>query len=101
MQFLLWNNLPDSVVHSESLVTFKQSLQLYHCFCYCRCMLALAGCHFMHPLLLGINFQKKTKNKKTTVQCWYNKVLHFICLIAHYSPQNGLHYTPTMLGLHC
>ena len=28
----LWNNLPDFVVYSESLVTFKHSLQLYHCF---------------------------------------------------------------------
>ena len=27
----LWNNLPDSVVHSNSLDTFKHSLQLYHC----------------------------------------------------------------------
>ena len=28
----LWNNLPHSIVHSKSLVTFKHSLQLYHCF---------------------------------------------------------------------
>ena len=28
----LWNNLPDFVAHSESLVTFKHSLKLYHCF---------------------------------------------------------------------
>ena len=27
----LWNNLPDSVVHSKSIVTFKHSLQLCHC----------------------------------------------------------------------
>ena len=27
----LCNNLPDAVVHSNSLVTFKHSLQLYHC----------------------------------------------------------------------
>ena len=27
----LWNNLPDSVVHSNSLDTFKHPLQLYHC----------------------------------------------------------------------
>ena len=50
----LWNNLPDSVVHSNSLVTFKHSLQLY-----VGCMLALAVHYFMHPLL---NFIKKKKN---------------------------------------
>ena len=27
----LWNNLSDSVVLSNSLVTFKNYLQLYHC----------------------------------------------------------------------
>ena len=48
----LWNNLPDFVVHSDSLATFKHSLQLYQ---YCGCMLALAVRYFMHPLLLCIN----------------------------------------------
>ena len=27
----LWNNLPSSVVHSNSIATFKHSLSLYHC----------------------------------------------------------------------
>ena len=41
----LWNNLPDSVVHSNSLVNFKHFLQMYHV--------------FIHPSLLCINFVEK------------------------------------------
>ena len=43
----LWNNLPDFVVHSESLVIFKHSPQLYHCFNTVD--VALAVRYFMHP----------------------------------------------------
>ena len=58
----LWNNLPDFVVHSASLATFKHSLQLYHCF---NTVDVLAVRYFMHPLLLCINFIKqKYINKK-------------------------------------
>ena len=60
IQFPLWNNLPDSVVHSNSLVTFKTLPTIVSL--YLGCMLALAVRYFMHPLLLCINFiEKKTK----------------------------------------
>ena len=55
----LWNILPDFIVHSVSLATFKHTLQLYHCFD------VLAVRYFMHPWLLCINFiRKKFKKKK-------------------------------------
>ena len=43
IQFYLWNNLPDSVVHSNSVVTSLNTSSLY-----LGCMLALAVCSFMH-----------------------------------------------------
>ena len=53
----LWNNLPDSVVHSNSLNTFKHSLQLYHMYLGFR-MYASINCTLFHA---SFNFVEKKK----------------------------------------
>ena len=61
----LWNKLPYSVVHSESLVRFKHSLQLDHRFNI------VDVCYFMHPLLLCIDFIKKRRGGASNV-CFHS-----------------------------
>ena len=57
----LWNNLPDSIVHSNSLVTFKHS---YSCIIVFR-MYASIGCTLFHASFAFMHkFRRKKKRKK-------------------------------------
>jgi len=56
----LWNNLPDFVVHSESLVTFKHSLQCI--IVLILWMYASISCTLFHASLAFMCIKKNQKN---------------------------------------